>query len=63
MKENTKRDQTPVTLRDVQASAGEMVTEHSTTVARVLHQSHLYGRVTKRKSPLKKTRITFGTRV
>lgn len=39
----------PVTVKELQASTGEMgETEHTTTVARDLHPSELYGRVATR---------------
>lgn len=56
MREATKTPMT--TLKELKASAAEMgETLHTTTVARVLHQSKLYGRVAKRKPLLKKAHI------
>src|SRR4029434_3851052 len=54
VREATKTHMT--TLKELQALTAEMgETLHTTTVARVLHQSKLYGRVAKRKPLLKKT--------
>ena len=54
MREATKTPMT--TLKELQASAAEMgETLHTTTVARVLHQSKLYGR----EPLLKKTHIKY----
>src|SRR4029434_4843941 len=56
VREATKTPMT--TLKELQASAAEIgETLHTTTVARVLHQSKLYGRVAKRNPLLKKTHI------
>ncbi|MGH0117532.1 UNVERIFIED_CONTAM: hypothetical protein FKN15_038052 [Acipenser sinensis] len=56
VREATKRPR--ATLKELQSSTAELGdTVHAATIARVLHQTGLYGRVAKRKPLLKKTHI------